>query len=71
MESIRNSQSGKMLEELLVQTMGKTSDVCWKDLHALSNQTLQFLDLQERTENGRNLEQFPAMDGLLHEIARC
>ena len=32
MESIRNSQSGKMLEELLVQTMGKTSDVCWKDL---------------------------------------
>ena len=66
MESIRNSQSGKMLEELLVQTTGKTSDVCWKDLHALSNQTLQFLDLQERTENGRNLEQFPAMDGLLH-----
>lgn len=66
MENVQNLQSGKMLEGHSPQTTGKTSDVCWKDLHTLSNQTLQFLDLQERTENGRNLEQFQAMDGLLH-----
>lgn len=66
MENIQNSQSGKMSEELLAQAKVKTSDVCWKDLHALSSQTFQFLDLQERTESGQNLEQFPVMDGLLH-----
>lgn len=66
MENIQNLQSGKMLEGLLAQTKEKTSDVCWKDLHASSNQTFQFLDLQERTKNGQNLEQFPVMDGLLH-----
>ena len=66
MENIQNSQSGKMSEELLAQAKVKTSDVCWKDLHALSSQTFQFLDLQERTESGQNLERFPVMDGLLH-----
>ena len=66
MENIQNLQSGKMLEGLLAQTKAKTSDVCWKDLHASSNQTFQFLDLQEKVGNGQNLEQFPAMDGLLH-----
>ena len=66
MENIQNSQSGKMSEELSAQAKVKTSDVCWKDLHALSSQTFQFLDLQERTESGQNLERFPVMDGLLH-----
>lgn len=66
MENIQNSQSGKMSEELSAQAKAKISDVYWKDLHASSSQTFQFLDLQERTESGRNLEQFPAMDGLLH-----
>ena len=66
MENTQNLQSGKMSEELLAQAKVKTSDVCWKDLHALSSQTFQFLDLQERTESGQNLERFPVMDGLLH-----
>ena len=64
MENIQNSQSGKMSEELSAQAKVKTSDVCWKDLHALSSQTFQFLDLQERTESGQNLEQSPETDGL-------
>ena len=66
MENIQNSQSGKMSEVLSAQAKVKTSDVCWKDLHALSSQMFQFLDLQERTESGQNLERFPVMDGLLH-----
>ena len=66
MENIQNSQSGKMSEELSAQAKVKTSDVCWKDLHTLSSQMFQFLDLQERTESGQNLERFPVMDGLLH-----
>lgn len=66
MENIQNSQSGKMSEELSAQAKVKTSDVCWKDLHTLSSQTFQFLDLQGRTESGQNLERFPVMDGLLH-----
>lgn len=66
MENIQNSQSGKMSEELSAQAKAKTSDVCWKDLHTSSSQMFQFLDLQGRTESGQNLEQFPAMDGLLH-----
>ena len=66
MENIQNSQSGKMSEELSAQAKVKTSDVCWKDLHALSSQTFQFLDLQGRTGSGQNLERFPVMDGLLH-----
>ena len=66
MENIQNSQSGKMSEELSAQAKVKTSDVCWKDLHTLSSQMFQFLDLQERTESGQNLERFPVMDDLLH-----
>ncbi len=40
MENIQNLQSGKMSEELSAQAKAKTSDVCWKDLHALSSQTV-------------------------------
>lgn len=58
MENIQNLQSGKMSEELSAQAKAKTSDVCWKDLHALSSQTFQFLDLQERTESGKSWSDF-------------
>ena len=66
MENIQNLQSGKMLEEHSPQTTEKTSDVSWKNLHTSSKQTLQFLNLLEKAENGLNLERFPVMDGLLH-----
>lgn len=63
MENIQNSQSGKMSEELSAQAKVKTSDVCWKDLHALSNQVFQFLDLREKKVSGQKLEQSPETDG--------
>lgn len=66
MESIQNLQSGKMSEAHFPLIKEKTSDVCWKNLHTSSNQLFQFLNLQEKTENGQNQEQFPVMDGLLH-----
>mgnify|MGYP004589645145 CR=1 FL=1 len=66
MENIQNLQSGRMLEGHSPQTTEKISVVSWKNLHTLSKQTLQFLNLQERTEGGQNLERFPVMDGLLH-----
>lgn len=66
MENIQNLQSGKMSEELSAQTTEKTSDVSWKNLHTSSKQTLQFLNLREKAENGLNPAQFPVMDGLWH-----
>lgn len=66
MENIQNLQSGKMLEEHSPQTTEKTSDVSWKNLHTSSKQTLQFLNLLEKAENGLNPAQFPVMDGLWH-----
>lgn len=66
MENVQNLQSGKMLEEHSPQTTEKTSDVSWKNLHTSSKQTLQFLNLREKAENGLNQAQFPVMDGLWH-----
>ena len=66
MENIQNLQSGKMLEEHFPQTTEKTSDASWKNLHTSSKQTLQFLNLREKAENGLNPAQFPVMDGLWH-----
>lgn len=66
MENIQNLQSGKMLEEHSPQTTEKTSDVSWKNLHTSSKQTLQFLNLRKKVENGLNPAQFPVMDGLWH-----
>lgn len=66
MENVQNLQSGKMLEEHFPQTTEKTSDVSWKNLHTSSKQTLQFLNLREKAENGLNPAQFPVMDGLWH-----
>lgn len=64
MENVQNLRSGKMLEEHSPQTTEKTSDVSWKNLHTSSKQTLQFLNLREKAENGLNQAQFPVMDGL-------
>ena len=64
MENIQNLQSGKMLEEHSPQMEERTSDVSWKNLRTSQNQTLQFLDLRGKEENGLNLAQFPVMDGL-------
>lgn len=66
MENVQNLQSGKMLEEHFPQTTEKTSDASWKNLHTSSKQTLQFLNLREKAENGLNPAQFPVMDGLWH-----
>lgn len=66
MENVQNLRSGKMLEEHSPQTTEKTSDVSWKNLHTSSKQTLQFLNLLEKAENGLNQAQFPVMDGLWH-----
>lgn len=66
MENVQNLRSGKMLEEHSPQTTEKTSDVSWKNLHTSSKQTLQFLNLREKAENGLNQAQFPVMDGLWH-----
>lgn len=68
MENVQNLQSGKMLEEHFPQTTEKTSDVSWKNLHTSSKQTLQFLNLREKAENGLNPAQFPVMDGLWHGL---
>lgn len=66
MENVQNLQSGKMLEEHSPQTTEKTSDVSWKNLRTSSKQTLQFLNLRGKAENGLNPAQFPVMDGLWH-----
>ena len=66
MENIQNSQSRKMSEEHYPRITEKTSDVSWKNFHTSSKQTLQFLDLRERTGSGLNQGQFPVMDGLWH-----
>lgn len=46
MEVIQLSLFGKMFPERSVQTAEKTSALCWKNLPAWKNQTLQFLDLR-------------------------
>ncbi len=63
MENILNSQYGKTFQEPSLQTKEKTSDASWKNLHALSNQVFQFLDLREKKENGQKQEQLPETDG--------
>jgi DNA (cytosine-5)-methyltransferase 1 len=63
MESIQNLQSGKTFQEPSLPTKEKTLDVSWKNLHALSNQVFQFLDLREKNVSGQKLEQSPETDG--------
>lgn len=63
MESIQNLQSGKTSQEPSLPTKEKTLDVSWKNLHALSNQVFQFLDLREENVSGQKLEQSPETDG--------
>jgi hypothetical protein len=64
MDCIQLSLFGKTCPERSAPTEEKISEPCWKNLPAWNNQTLQFLDLQERTESGKKLERFLVMDGL-------
>lgn len=64
MDCIQLSLFGKTYPERSAPTEEKISEPCWKNLPAWNNQTLQFLDLQERTESGKKLERFLVMDGL-------
>lgn len=66
MECIQLSLFGKMCPEHSVPTAAKISEPCWKNLPALHNQTLQFLDLRVGEADGTKPGQSPETDGLWH-----
>lgn len=63
MDCIQLSLFGKMCPEHSVPTKEKISELCWKNLPALNNQTLLFLDLRGGAD-GAKREQSAETDGL-------
>lgn len=64
MECTQLSLFGKTYPELSAPTAEKILEPCWKNLPALNNQTLQFLDLRVGGADGAKPEQSQETDGL-------
>ena len=65
MDCIQLSLFGKTCQEHSVPTEEKISELCWKNLPAWNNQTLQFLDRRVEGADGAKPEQSPELDGAL------